>query len=93
MCDGNVPANENMPAANDARTRVPGNENDPAFANDLLRGAEQIAEFMFGDAAFRRRVYYLAATSKLPVFKLGSMVCARKSVLLKWVEEQEGRRA
>jgi hypothetical protein len=31
------------------------------------------------------------ATSNLPVFKLGSMICARKSVLLKWVTEQEAR--
>jgi hypothetical protein len=41
----------------------------------------------------RRKVYHLVATSNLPVFKLGSMICARKSVLLKWVEEQEGRHA
>ncbi len=63
------------------------------FANDLLRGASEIADFLLGDKSLRRQVYHLAATSTLPTFKLGSMICARKSVLLKWIEEQEGRHA
>jgi hypothetical protein len=63
------------------------------FAQDLLRGAEEIAQFLFGDQKLRRQVYHLAATSTLPTFKLGSMICARKSVLLKWIEDQEGRHA
>jgi hypothetical protein len=67
------------------------NDNDPQFAQDLLRGAEEIAEFLFGDRKLRRKVYHLAATSNLPVFKLGSMICARRSVLLKWIAEQEAR--
>jgi hypothetical protein len=66
-------------------------EHHPEFADDLLRGAEEIAEFLFGDRKQRRKVYHLVATSNLPVFKLGSMICARKSVLLKWVESQESR--
>ena len=63
------------------------------FASDMLRGAEQIALYLYGDEKLRRKVYHLAATSNLPTFKLGSMICARKSVLLKWVEDQEGRHA
>jgi hypothetical protein len=63
------------------------------FASDMLRGAEEIASFLYGRPEMRRKVYHLAATSNLPVFKLGSMICARKSVLLKWVEDQEGRHA
>jgi len=66
-------------------------EHDPEFARDLLRGAEEIAQFLYGDRELRRKVYHLVATSNLPVFKLGSMICARKSVLLKWVAEQESR--
>jgi hypothetical protein len=66
-------------------------EHEEEFAKDMLRGAEELAQFLFGDREQRRRVYHLAATSNLPVFKLGSMICARKSVLLKWIEEQEGR--
>ena len=76
------------------------NDNDPDFAKDLLRGADAIAAFLFDDAGMRRKVYHLVATSNLPVFKLGSMICARKSVLLQWVQRQEqhndreqGRRA
>jgi hypothetical protein len=67
------------------------NDNDPEFAQDLLRGAEDIADFLYGKREHRRKVYHLVATSNLPVFKLGSMICARKSVLLKWVGEQETR--
>jgi hypothetical protein len=68
------------------------NDNDPEFADDLLRTAQEVAGYLFGDRKLRRKVYHLAATSNLPVFKLGSMICARKSVLLKWVTEQESRR-
>jgi hypothetical protein len=68
------------------------NDNHPEFAQDLLRGADEITEFLFGDRKLRRRVYHLAATSNLPVFKLGSVICARKSVLLKWITDQESRR-
>ncbi len=67
------------------------NDNDPGLAEDLLRGADAIAIFLFNDRNMRRKVYHLVATSNLPVFKLGSMICARKSVLLRWIEEQEGR--
>jgi hypothetical protein len=62
------------------------------LAADLLRGADEIAQYLFGDLVARRKVYHLMATSNLPSFKLGAMVCARKSVLRKWIEDQEGRR-
>ena len=68
-------------------------EQGAEFAGDMLRGAEAIAEFLYGDSEQRRKVYHLVATSHLPVFKLGSMICARRSVLLKWVEAQEERHA
>jgi len=61
------------------------------FAADILRGADEIAHFLFGERQERRKVYHLVATSHLPVFKLGSMICARRSVLLKFIEEQEKR--
>ena len=68
-------------------------EHDPEFAQDMLRGAEKIAQFLYGDRELRRKVYHLAATSNLPVFKLGAMICARRSVLLKWIKDQEERHA
>ena len=64
-------------------------DQEPEFAKDLLRGAEEIAQFLFGDRELRRKVYHLVATSNLPAFKLGSMICARKSVLLAWIKNQE----
>ncbi len=68
-------------------------EHEPDFAKDLLRGAEEIAEFLYGTREVRRKVYHLVAKSNIPIFKLGSKICARKSVLLKWVRDQEERRA
>lgn len=56
---------------------------------DLLQGADQIAQFLYGDAKQRRKIYHLAETTAFPVFRLGGIVCARKSTLLKWIEEQE----
>jgi hypothetical protein len=68
-------------------------DHDDEFSKDLLRKAEEIAEFLLGDRKLRRKIYHLVATSNLPVFKLGSTICARKSVLLRWVRDQEDRRA
>ena len=62
------------------------------FSKDLLIGADEIAEFLFGDRKQRRRVYYLAARSNLPIFRLKSQLCARKSILIKWIEGQEEKR-
>lgn len=66
-------------------------ETDNDLATDILRGADELAEFLFGNRNQRRKVYHLTATSTLPVFKLGSMICARKSVLVKWITEQESK--
>ena len=63
------------------------------LAGDLLRGAGAIAVFLFGSSGERRKVYHLAETSRLPTFHLGSLLCARKSVLLQWIAEQEKRGA
>ena len=68
-------------------------EDDTDFARDLLRGADEIAAYLFGTESDRRKVYHLVATSKLPIFKLGSMICARRSVLMRWIEAQEGQHA
>jgi hypothetical protein len=67
----------------------PNTPND--LADDILRGADEIAAFIFGGRGSRRKVYYLAECSRLPVFRLGSVLCARKSVLLQWISGQERR--
>jgi len=64
----------------------------PEFSKDLLRGAAAIAVFIFGDRKHRRKVFHLWATSRAPFFKMGSMICARRSVLLKWVADEETQR-
>ena len=61
------------------------------LSNDILEGADAIAEFLFGSIESRRKVYYLAECSKLPIFRLGSVLCARKSVLLEFISGQEHR--
>jgi hypothetical protein len=73
-------------------------------AGDLLEGAEEIAEFLFGgeaDPAARRarlrRTYRLTSEVKpadqLPVFRIGSLLFARRSTLLRWIAERERRPA
>lgn len=72
---------------------VPTDTSSPELADDLLRGADAIAEFIFGERGSRRKIYYLAETSHLPVFRLGAVLCARRSVLLRWIAGQESRAA
>lgn len=67
------------------------NDQSQELADDILRGADEIAEFIFGKKGGRRKIYYLAETSHLPVFRLGAVLCARKSVLLRWIAGQESR--
>jgi hypothetical protein len=60
------------------------------LGDDLLEGAEEIAKFMFRDKNKRRRVYHLAESKNpIPVFRMGSILCARKSTLLRWIAEPE----
>ena len=63
----------------------------PPLAEDILRGAGQIAKFVFGgdDHRDRRKVYHLAERKAIPTFRLGAQICARPSVLLRWVAAQE----
>lgn len=68
-------------------------ESSASLSDDLLRGADEIARFVFGDANMRRRVYYYARDRRIgmPVFRMGGVFCARKSSLLEWIDRQEGR--
>lgn len=63
---------------------------DPKFNRDLLYGADAIAEFLFGDKKYRRKVFYLVEHTKIPVFRIGARICGRRSTLLKWIGDQEG---
>jgi hypothetical protein len=62
-----------------------------AFSEDLMIGAAPIAEFLFGHPRKVRKIYYLSQHSRMPLFRIGSRLCARKSVLLVWIEQQENK--
>jgi hypothetical protein len=62
---------------------------EPCLADDLMRGGDEIAEFIYKDKRQRRKVYHLAETSDFPLFRLGGMLCGRKSRILKYIEQQE----
>jgi hypothetical protein len=71
---------------------VPSPENPiDDLGGDLLYGADAIAKFLFGEKASRRKVYYLAKYTRMPVFRIGSTLCARRSVLANWIKAQEQR--
>jgi hypothetical protein len=74
-----------------ARRQITPSRNQPAgsLAGDILYGADGIAEFLYGYSKLRRKVYNLVETERLPHFRLGAAICARKSVLLAWIEQQE----
>lgn len=63
------------------------------LADDMLEGARAITKFVYKRVTRRnlRKIYYLAQNTKLPVFRLGSVLCARKSVLLEFIQIQENR--
>ncbi len=74
----------------DSKTQI---TSEATLGDDLLRGADEIAKYIFGDVKHRRKVYYLTgeATKGLPHFKIGSLICARKSTILNWIAGQEAR--
>ena len=67
------------------------NEQPPPKAEQPIRGAAAIAEFIFGDHTSRRKVYYLAERTKLPIYRMGSTLYLRPSAYEAWVEKQEAR--
>jgi hypothetical protein len=62
-----------------------------SLAGDLLHGADAIAEFLFGSPDHRRKIYYYTSDARvrMPHFRLGSVICARKSTLIDWIARQE----
>ena len=80
MADEESPARPSETTVGDSQVNL---------SDDLLRGADEIAEFMFGDPKKRRLVYHLVQKGCLPVFKFGAMLCARRSTLVASIEEKE----
>lgn|SRR5688572_30189851 len=78
--DRSMPQSDHPPVATAGTDQAPRSYD---LADDLLEGADEIAEF--GDWS-RRQVYHLAQTRRLPVFRLGSTLCARKSRIVTWID-------
>ena len=74
----------------------PPSENETSLADDLLYGADEIAEFIWKDRKLRTRVYRMQAKDNgFPVFKPNvhsGPICARRSKILEWIELQESKR-
>jgi hypothetical protein len=68
----------------------------PDLGEDLLYGADAIGAYLFPALDPRRRrraTYHLASelpqVDRLPVFRLGAVICARKTTLLSWITQRE----
>ena len=57
------------------------------LASDVLRGAAAIAEFLYGNARERQKVYRNAAGYSY--WREGAVICARRSTLLAEIAERE----
>jgi hypothetical protein len=65
---------------------------EPVFSDDLLRGAAEIAEFLYGDRKYRRRVYYLwASKNDVPITRGHSQLHALKSALRAYFSKKPKR--
>ena len=73
------------------QTSGPNDRTSDKAEERVIRGAEAIAEFIFGDRSHRHKVYYLAECSKIPIHRLGSTLCLRPSAYKSWIESQEHR--
>jgi len=66
-----------------------------SLADDLIEGADELAEFLFGDRRERRKVYRWASEvdpeHRLPTFRRGAILCGRKSTILRHITERERR--
>ena len=65
-------------------------ESEGTLAKDLLEGARPLSMFIWGEPLIRK-LYHLAETSNsLPLFRLGSKIAARKSVIraMFWAQER-----
>jgi hypothetical protein len=63
----------------------PGN----TLIDDILRTCEAIALHWCGDERKWRKIDHLCTTGRFPHFREGTIICARKSVIDRWVALQE----
>jgi hypothetical protein len=58
----------------------------PDISQDLIFGADAIADFL---GIERRQVYHAHQMEHLPIFRIGSTLCCRKSTIANWITERE----
>ena len=65
-----------------------GNMTNPpvALADDMIVGALAIADHL---GLTRRQIYAHVERGHLPAFRIGALLCVRKSTLERWIESQE----
>ena len=64
--------------------------NDLPSGEDMIKGAKPIAELLFGDRRYWRRVLNLVSQGRVPIVRFGtSAIYARRSTLMEWLEAQE----
>ena len=65
--------------------------NDPALAYDLILSAADLAKEIYGVAnkKNRRRVFELKRKGRMPIFKLGGRLVARRSQLRAEIKRRE----
>lgn len=65
-----------------------------ALDDPVIVGAENIALVIYGETEGKRegnirRIYHAISKKELPTFKLGGRYHARRSTILRWIEQQE----
>jgi hypothetical protein len=72
----------------------------PSLEQYLLQGATEITQFVFGPPANKReadcnrqRAYRAIERSDIPAFRIGGMIHARKSTILRHIEALERKAA
>lgn len=60
--------------------------NETPLHEDLLDGAGEISEFLYGDRKKKRRVYYMADKGLIPITRKGRRLLSTKSAIRKSVE-------
>jgi excisionase family DNA binding protein len=53
---------------------------------DILKGSKAIAEWL---GISERTIRFQVSNGRLPYFRVGQAICARKSTLNAWIAEQE----
>jgi hypothetical protein len=77
----------------DQTTQEPHKKRSEHADEPMIEGAAAIAEFIYRsrDPRYRRKIYYLAENSKIPIARLGSRLCLRPSTYKSWIAGQEAR--